>query len=68
MGDRVCFFISSDESFELINISEGPFRWFLFKEFNSLFISKIKIDEDFLRWVCSVMKLACRGVRDLYSR
>ncbi|KAG5572716.1 hypothetical protein H5410_062482, partial [Solanum commersonii] len=50
MGDRVCFFISSDKSFEINDISEGSFRWFLFKEFSSRFVSKIKIDEVILRW------------------
>lgn len=61
MGYRVCLFISSDKSFEINDISEGSFRWFLFKEFSSRFASNIKIDEVILRWVCSDMRLAPKG-------
>ncbi|KAG5571427.1 hypothetical protein H5410_061193 [Solanum commersonii] len=37
-------------------------------EFSSRFVSKIKIDEVILRWICSVMRLASKGVGDLYRR
>lgn len=67
MGEKVSF-KAGIKSFELTDISRGHYRWFLFTEKSARFVSKIKIDEDNLRWICDNLRQASRGSGDLYRR
>lgn len=49
------FFISSEKSFELIDIGEGYDRWFSFTERRRGFTSRLTIDRENLQWVCDAM-------------
>lgn len=67
MGGKI-HFISGDKSFELIDISEDYDRWFVLIERGARFTSRVKIDEENLRWVCETLQKASRGQGNLYRR
>nr|XP_033512651.1 uncharacterized protein LOC117277326 [Nicotiana tomentosiformis] len=67
MGGKI-HFISGDKSFELIDISEDYNKWFVLIERGTRFTSRIKIDEENLRWVCETLQKASRGQGNLYRR
>lgn len=59
------FFISGEKSFELIDYGEG---WFVLIERGRRFSSRIKIDEENLRWVCDVLNQASKRTGNNYRR